>query len=251
MQVICQHCGTVVSAQNINIQHMTAICPACGNLFEVELNSKAKNTLKRRKIKRPQALNQDETHHTLDLSFRTNFRLHQNQSFMITAYIAIVMTFLTLFMIGKGVNLGIFIAFVLVVLAAFYNLALIAFNKTHIHVKDQTINVSRKPLPTLWQDTNQVNTSGIANIHYAETPLSIREGYDLPRYNVWAEMIDGSRKPIVHDVIEDYAVFIAQELSDYLNLNEHVPISDLFDDFAVEDDTSIEEATQIQQNLQR
>ena len=47
--------------------------------------------------------------------------------------------------------------------------------------------------------------------------LNREEEYDMPRYRVWAETADGSRKMIVNDVIEDYAYFVVQRLEERLH----------------------------------
>jgi ssDNA-binding Zn-finger/Zn-ribbon topoisomerase 1 len=48
MQMTCPNCGETVSAENINIQQMGAVCPYCDSVFRFELPGEK---AKRRKIK--------------------------------------------------------------------------------------------------------------------------------------------------------------------------------------------------------
>lgn len=66
-------------------------------------------------------------------------------------------------------------------------------------------------------------------IKYEETAISKKEGYDTPRYRVWAETEDGSRRVIVHDVTEEYVVFIAQRLEERLHTDADIDVSRLED----------------------
>jgi hypothetical protein len=112
-----------------------------------------------------------------------------------------------------GITALLVIGFGLITLCLYYCLALMTINKTHIRLDDEKIQVSRHPLPNLLAQSNEIGLAGIASITYEETSASKKEGYDTPRYRVWAETADGRRKLIVNDVIEDYALFISQSLN--------------------------------------
>jgi len=128
------------------------------------------------------------------------------------------------------------LGFVLIALGALYTAVITAYNKTHIEMDADKIRVSRKPLPG-WDQNIEVSLHGVSAIRYEETAISKKEGYDLPRYNVWAETPDGTRRIIVKDVIEDYAVFIAQRLNERLmqDAEDDLDVSHLADQVAHDD----------------
>ncbi len=242
MQLTCQNCGEPIPSDNINIQQMTAVCPACHAVFQFDLPA---DKIKRRKVKHPPKLSVQESDERLNLAFRTSFRLIQNEAFLATAMMSVVFTFLSLMVGSKYLSapsnspatLVLAVGFGLVTLSTYYMLALATFNKTHIEVDDERIHMSRKPLPAIWNQPQDINVSSIERISYVETPASIREGYDMPRYNVWAETVDGGRKVVVSDVIDDYAIFIAQQINEYLGLDAGADISRLVDNGEIVDET--------------
>ena len=52
-------------------------------------------------------------------------------------------------------------------------------------------------------------------------------------------MIDGTRKTIVSDVIDDYAIFISQRLNEHLDLDAAPDVSRLIEDERGVDDTQL------------
>lgn len=230
MQLTCPNCGERIPSENINIQQMTAVCPTCSSVFVFEPPG---NKSKRRKVKQPKNLTIRESDEQLSLAFRTNFRLEKNEAFLSTGIFSLIFTFLTAATTGAYIfdDAPFFIplGFALVTFFLYYLITLMIYNQTHIDINEESIHISRKPISDLANQPRAIHLSGIERIRYAETTPSIREGYDTPRYNVWAEMIDGSRKIIVTDVIDDYAVFLAQRLNEYLDLDSHVDILRLTD----------------------
>jgi hypothetical protein len=240
MQLICPHCGEPVSAEHINIQRMAAVCPACHSVFQFEPSD---SKTKRRKVKQPQQITSAVTDGHLKIAFRTNFRLDKNEAFLSSAGFSLLFTFITLILVSKSLrnpeSAFLTLGFGLLTLVLYYWLALLTYNKTHIEISDEAINVSRKPLPNLLSQTNTVNVSGIEMIRYEETAASKKEGYDTPRYNVWAEMVEGKHKLIVGDVIEDYAVFVSQRLNEFLDVDTAPEVSRLVEDGGEVDDGQV------------
>ena len=226
MQVNCPNCGEKVAAENINIQRMTAVCAACDTVFPFEV-PKAK--AKRRKVKQPTklALYDDDTLH---MEFRTNFRLDRNEAFFSSLIGAGSMGLTALLLINSGdAPLILTLFFGLISLSLFYIVGLIVLNKTHVEMDDDVIRVTRKPLPNLLNAGYEISLGGVTAIKYEETDASKAQSYDTQRYRVWAETADGSRRTIVNDVTEDYAVFIAQRLSERLHTESDPDISRLED----------------------
>ncbi len=241
MQLTCPHCGEPIPSENINIQRLAAVCPACNTVFQFD---PAESKIKRRKIKQPQPITTDENDGHLNIAFRTNFRLDKSEAFVGSALGGVVFTLLTILFIAttftKPATLPFAFGFTLVTLFFYYWMALVAFNKTHITVDDEQIRVSRKPLPSFFPNKS-IDLSGIDRVRYEETAASKKEGYDTRRFNVWAEMVDGSPKLIVGDVIEDYAVFLSQRLNEYLDLDATPDVSHLMDEEPATDDELVEE----------
>jgi hypothetical protein len=212
MYVICPNCGEKATAENINIQEKTAVCAACDTVFPFKLPS---GKVKRRKVKQPVKLTLHDTE-TLHMEFWTNFRLERSEAFVGSTLGGVSMTFVALLLIGVGgVPFVVPLVLLLIAVAFFYWLALTVVNKTHIEMDEEAIKVTRKPIPNLLNQGYEVPLAGVTALKYEETAISKKESYDTPRYRVWAEMVDGSRRTIVNDVTQDYAVFIAQRLEEH------------------------------------
>jgi hypothetical protein len=226
MHVNCPNCGEKVTAENINIQKMTAVCPACDTVFAFDLpEAKAK----RRKVKQPAKVNVRDDD-TLQMDFWTNFRLDRSEAFISSLIGGISMIGVGLLILSaEGPPPIIPMIILLVGLGFFYSLALTVFNKTHIEMDEESIKIARKPLPNPLNQGHEVSLAGVAAIKYEETEVSKKEGYDTPRYRVWAETTDGRRRTIVNDVTEEYAVFIAQRLEERLQMNADPDVSRLED----------------------
>lgn len=249
MQVNCPNCGEKIAAENINIHKMIAVCSACDTVFPFD---SPESKTKRRKVKQPQHLALRDADN-LHMSFRTNFRLGENEAFVGTFIGSAFLTFFTLLMTNEMLTDGMSpllpLGFGLAALFMYYAVALIIFNKTHIEMDENKITVSRKPLPSFLAQDNVVNLFGVVKIVCEETKKSKKEDYDMPRYRVLAETADGSQKLIVNDVIEDYAYFIAQRLEERLHTDADFDVSHLEDIEADSEDKFYgEEAVNFQVN---
>lgn len=215
MQVNCPNCGEKVTAENINIQKMTAVCAACDTVFPFDL-SVPEAKAKRRKVKQPLKLMLREDD-TLHMEFWTNFRLDQSEAFL-SGIFGIISLFISLLIMMSSSDAPFILplSFLLAAVGLFYWMALTVVNKTHIVMDEDSISVTRKPLPNPLVQAHKVLLAGVTAIKYEETPISKKEGFDTPRFRVWAEMADGSRRIIVTDMIEEYAVFITQRLEERL-----------------------------------
>ena len=211
MQLTCPQCHQALTAEHINIQQMAAACPACANVFRFTLD---KPKFKRRKAHQPRHLELREAE-DLHIAYRSNFRLDEDANFIGSATVSALFTFAALLMTGVylagEVMLTLPFILWLVALPTYYWLGLIVFNKTHIQMDDVSIRVSRQPLPHIGQ-AREIALFDVISISAEETKISRENEYDTPRYHVWANMADGSRRIVVTDVIEDYAFFIAQKL---------------------------------------
>lgn len=244
MQVTCPNCGAKVAADHINIHKMTAVCAACDTVFPFDLPA-AKAKAKRRKVKQPARLTLRDDD-TLEMEFHTNFRIDRNETVIASTLAGLAFTLIGILLINDGdapfILTG---AFMAVALTLFYIVALTVINKTHIEMDEDAITVTRGPLPNPLNQVNDVSLAGVTAIKYEETALSKKEAYDTPRYQVWAETEDGTRRIIVTNIIEEYAVYIAQHLEERLQASldpdtSRLEVSDLDD----EDAADLNETTQ-------
>jgi hypothetical protein len=253
MQIQCPNCGEKVRAENINIQEKIAVCSACDTVFKFEM---PEEKTKRRKVKQPQNLIVRDSDESLKMSFRTNFRLDANEGFVGSSIMIVIGILLGGLMLGAGVDTGeipliLPVGFLVLAVVAFYNMALIAYNQTEIEMDEEVIRLSRKPLPSvLGNQKQEILLSGVVSFSAEETPKSAKEAYDTPRYHVWANFQDGSRKIVVADLIEDYAHFIAQVMEERLQGAEHLEMSRLEDvGQGVDDETVLGEVSAKKQGM--
>ena len=261
MTLTCPNCGEQITAENINVQKLIAVCHNCDSVFSFDTPDTLDNDgvkAKRRKVKKPQHLQLNENDSNLHMAFRTNWRLERDESFTTGLVMAMVLSFPAL-LLTQGFIEGKVPIFVpgfmgLIVLSIIYMLALIVYNATHIEMDHSRIKVSRKPLPGLsllnQGGLNEVSLSGVTDFQCEETDVSKREQYDTPRYRVWANMVDGNRRTIVTDVTEEYAYFITQRLEAHLHDEPEIDASRIsYTDTDYADDIDYIDSEQaIQQN---
>lgn len=218
MQLTCPTCGERIPAQQINVQQMTAVCPTCHEVFGFQ-SPHPPTRSSRRKAKQPEHLTMRDAD-VLRLSFRTNFRLDRSEAFFngltgsMIFSLAAMSTLNAYFLVGAPLIMP--LLFALGTVGMYYRLALLLYNQTHIVMDDDTLRVSRQPLPSLVDDTRTIHLSGVVGFSCEETPISIERQYDTPRYTVWARYADGTREMVVQDVIADYGYFITQQLEERL-----------------------------------
>lgn len=235
MQVRCQNCGAKVPAENINVQKMTAVCTACDNVFSFEL-PEAKAKTKWRDVRQPEKLALRDAE-TLRMEFATNFRLEKSAGFVLGTFGGLGSILLALLVGAEAETPSLMpLVFLLIAAALFYWSALTVMNKTFIEMDDDAIAIQRKPIPSLFDKRREVPLEGVTAIKYEETALSRKEAYDTPRYRVWAETTEGISRTIVNDVIEEYAVFIAQALQERLYIESAPKTARLEDDDQGQDD---------------
>lgn len=223
MKINCPNCNAHISADNINIQTMTAVCAACDTVFKFKPpQDKSKRP---RKVKQPEKLLLREVDDQLHAQFHTNWRLDQNETFVASSVLSI--TFLSVSLLMFFISLFdstetspilplMGALFFFVSMFALYRIALLTYNKTHIDMQNDVVTVSRHPLRSPFDPTRTISMANVERIRCEETKKSKKEEYDTPRYRVWAETADGQQKLIINDVTEEYAYFITQVLDEHL-----------------------------------
>jgi len=212
MKLSCPNCNTGIQANNINIQDKIAVCHNCDTVFQFTLSDSQDNKAKRRKVHQPKDLivyNENRLH----MSFKTNWRLLQNEAFSTGVVMGVLFTFITILMVSEG-ELGLLPFFTgLIALAGYYLAALQSHNQTHLVMDEHSIRTFRQPLPEFGYSQIDVGVANIESFSTEETATSKKESYGLPRYNVYANRFDGGRQIIVKDVTEEYGRYIAQALN--------------------------------------
>jgi hypothetical protein len=247
MQVRCPNCGAKVSAENINIQKMTAVCAACDTVFSFDLPEPKAKT-KWRDVRQPEKLVLRDAE-ALRMEFATNFRLDRNVNFIMGTAGGAGMSLIALMLsTDQEVPSLLPVAFLLIAAALFYWSILTVLNRTHLEMDEDSITVERKPFPNPFEQRLEIPLDGVTAIKYEETAISKKEAYDTPRYRVWAETAGGISQTIVSDVIEEYAVYISQTLEERLYTDSDVDVSRLEDDDHQSDDADVYEVLRKSQN---
>lgn len=237
MQVLCPNCGAKVTADNINIQRMTAVCAVCDTVFSFDL-PEAKAKTKWRDVRQPEKLILRDAE-TLRMEFATNFRLDRNVNFIMGTAGGVSMSLIGLLLSTDPEVPGLLTVGILLFAAIlFYWAMLTVLNRTHIEMDEDSITVRRKPFPNPFEQRLEIPLDGVTAIKYEETAMSKKEAYDTPRYRVWAETAGGISQTIVSDVIEEYAVYISQTLEERLYTDSDADVSRLEADHDELDDSA-------------
>lgn len=243
MQLNCPNCAEAVPAEYVNIQELIAICPNCDAVFRVEAPA---NKVKRRKVKQPEHLTVHDTDH-LHLSYKNNFGQRWHINFGASLFAALALSALTAVMFNEyridDVPLLIPLFFSLLTLSFLYFALVSDRNHTHVEIKDDVLRTHHEPL--LQDQVREVNILGVRTVHCEETPESKASHSPLPRYNVWLETENGSRRNVVNNLPEDYAYFITQRIEAYLHLDEEAIDSSHLQD-TVEDNIVLDGETKQQ-----
>ena len=215
MQPVCPQCLQPVEADQVNIQQMVALCSACNSIFELRPGLQRR---KARKVQRPTGLHLHDGD-PLTFMFRTNFRLEKNEHFVNSAVMSAVFSLVTILMIALTmtgeVTLFMPVFFAAMAFATLYWLASIAWNHTEIAASGTSLMVSRRPLPVA-SSSRVLDLTNVEAFYAEETVASQQEGYDCPRFHVWASETAGGRRLVVGDLTEEYATYIASRLDAWL-----------------------------------
>lgn len=253
MQINCPSCHRSITAENANIQHMTAICPACHTAFSF---GAPQEKPKRRRTRKPDKLMIKNELGNLQMAFHTNFRLDRCEAFInnlmgvgITSMIlAIILhSFFTL-----QIPLLVPVLTTVIVSLFAYRMALAICNQTHIEVDYQSLSVSRKPLFSFLSPSRNFDLDDVVAINCEETRVSVEREYTTPRFRVYAETIDGRHRTLVTNLIEDYAHYVTQRLQEqlYRHMDRATDVSRLAEQDIIVDDMPYE-STMYEQKMNR
>ncbi len=240
MQLKCRNCGAIISAENINIQQMAAVCSECNHVFSFADDLTARKA-KSLKVKRPKRIHVQESTRQLELSY--NRVLNQDDAKgVIPLFIVLCLT--SFFFILATVTRALPLIFVFAVLVSVfaYILAETFLNRTRVAVGDETITTWREPLPFPMPGTEFPFQTKMLNRHeavrvFAEETVESREKGEINRYyHVCIELHDGNRAILLKSLPHDYAFYIAQRLDAYLQADADEAAEALSDDVERTDD---------------
>ena len=103
----------------------------------------------------------------------------------------------------------------LLLLVTLYVLATIITTTTTISADDDILEITTGPLPFPVSDDKTLNLDEIRRVYVERTIEAFSGG--VPANNVYAEMNDSRRIPIVTSLPYDYAHYLASLLDDYLH----------------------------------
>lgn len=179
MRLTCENCGAPVSARNVNVQTMTAVCAACDAVFQFEPAALSK--AKRKKHNQPRTFDvtdaDDEV--TIDYVWRRNLGRLEISILSVCVLVVIFLTpiVLNLLMrithIGELVGVGILGA---LVLGCLYMLATSAVNRTRIHLNSEQFTVRHGPIywPGITLLTHEIESFSLKPLENMESYLELK-----------------------------------------------------------------------------
>ncbi|MBX3064904.1 MAG: hypothetical protein KF726_18120 [Anaerolineae bacterium] len=221
MKLKCPACGAAISAADINIQQMVAICPECDNVFKFDATFR-----QGRKIKKPAQFQvTDDDPKILDMFFKWSWRTEPPISMIIIPICLIFMLLLTVAMIADGAPF--LLTLLPIFLATFlsYTLFAIGINRTHYLSDGATLTVFTEPLPFMRYEKKTISVAEIASVTverpgYAPFPEG-KAGF----YDVFVHTLDGDKLRIAAYVNHEHAHFIQQELQAHVQALHELPAS--------------------------
>ncbi|QDU32741.1 hypothetical protein KS4_07750 [Poriferisphaera corsica] len=221
MKIQCENCNKAIPSDDINIEHMIAKCNACDSIFSItdQLPDTEEGIIQtKHTVDKPAFLKIDPHSHSFRMIHRwfnggafffLFFALFWNSIVSIFVYQAIkdiataqslsdVDWFLPLFMIP----------FICVGIGTSYSAITGLFNRTIYSLDANQLRVSHGPFP--WFGNKRLDPAQIKQFHVKKSGVTVN---DMPRYNVFAIMIEGKDQLIAARLAEkSHALYIEQEL---------------------------------------
>jgi hypothetical protein len=217
MQLTCQHCGAPIPAENINIQELVALCNECYHVFGFSKSAVARQA-KHRKLKPPKRVRVYEDDKRLELSYWLVFG--PGSKFGIVASLIAIVAYGAMFIgawNGNSSALPLLLLGLLVALFAYLE-AVFLTTTTGISLDMDEMAVSSGPLPFPIKDDKTLSIHDIVRVFFERTTESWPPF--VPTHNVYAELQDAERLPVVTSLPREYARYIAYTLDDYLHALE-------------------------------
>ncbi len=220
MKLKCPACGAPISAADINVQQMVAVCPDCDNVFKFEGAFQPQ----RRKLKPPaqfQVAADDPDR--LDMAFKWSWRTEPPVGLFGVLMGFFAPLFVILAMAGEGAPLDAMLIPLPLTALMSYVLLTLALNRTHYESDGETLQVYTEPLPFFRYGKTTVAVDEIDRVTverpaYAPFPDG-KDGF----YDVFVHTLDGDKLKVAAIVNFQHAHFIAQEIEAHLQALRAAP----------------------------
>ena len=241
-QLTCPHCGSPISAEQINIQKTLAVCPACATVFDFSSTVSdpapipaAAHKRKRRKVKQPEHITIQRNATGLDLVYKWGIKSESQSTLFwmgLWAVIAIAISIVFPLLSGEAIFGGdspFWLGTLFVGGFPFYYFLCLFTNSTRFLLDEDQLQVRTTPLWFWGAGHATVDTADVEAV-YSEVADDEDDGY-----NVYARLRDGDRKTLLEGLLKNDAEFIAQEMNsalyeletgDYAHLTEGEGIDD-------------------------
>ena len=211
MELTCKNCRASITAENINIHEMVAVCHRCNHVFDFSedvLTRKAKQ----RKVKQPENLRIRDNGDWVELSYSRVLSKEDTVGLMVSVLILGVVVFSFLAASSDDAP-----AMVLAILGsigtgAAYTLVVFLGNTTRLIIDNKSLMVRFTPLPFPGYDEKTLPHDQILSVFCEETADSRESGSLQHYYHIWVELADNSRAILLKGLPQDYAFYIAQAL---------------------------------------
>jgi hypothetical protein len=216
MMVNCPYCGAAIPTENINMQRLAALCQDCGHVFEFGHDIPARKA-KKREIEQPPRLRTRQDENRLEMAYRWVFGPSDKVGFGISVFLSFVLTAVFLAaMSDSTAPLLVLLLFGPLMAAFWYMVVVFLSTVTRIAVDDDQLAVKSGPLPFPFYGDKTLNRDEVARIYCEETSESKQAGGVDRYHHVWVELDGGKRLAIQKSLPEDYALYIAQQLEQFM-----------------------------------
>jgi hypothetical protein len=217
MQLKCPHCGAPIPAENINIQELVALCNECQHVFGFSKSVVARKT-KHRRLEPPKRVRAHEGDEHLELSYWLVFG--PGSKFGIVMSLIAIVAYGAMFIgawNGNSSALPLLLLGLLVALFAYLE-AVFLTTTTGISVNGNEMVVTSGPLPFPIKDDKTLSIHDVSRVFFERTTESWPPF--MPTHNVYVELQDGERMPLVTSLPREYARYIAYTLDEYVHALE-------------------------------
>jgi len=207
-RIQCPHCGAPVATAHINMQKLLAACPQCDQVFSIEpfFNAEQLPT-PHEKTKRPADLNIETSQDQFQASYL--WRKSSGGVIGLAAVIGILESFVGLVLIG-----GMFLAGIPILLMGLYLLLTVLLNRTTLTITHDRITVRTEPIYGRFL-YRSISRSQVAQVKLVDAGWS-RD----PQCSIDAVDWDGTRRQLVRGLQRNYAQYLVQQITRYLEADQ-------------------------------
>lgn len=219
-QLQCPVCATPVPAENVNIQQMVAVCPACDTVFR--FGERGSTKIKRRKFKQPDGFTVTETPDGVSLSFPQRVSADDRKGLFIGMAVGSFTGFLGTLMLTEDAPVFFALLMLTISLVMYTTAFAMLVNRRHVTVDEDTISTRQGPVPVPipgeeWAFAEKsLLRQDVVRVFCEQTEESRQSGQLNRYYHVCLGLPDGERVFLVKSLPQAHAFFTAQVLEETL-----------------------------------